>query len=364
MHGSAGAAVRVLHDVSGVQDAWETLSSISGSPMLGPGWTHAAAVALGQQQGLHVLVAGEPPRLRAIAPLFVRPGSGDRLEFVAGRELYEPMDFLYEDAASVEAIAAALAEAAIPVFLHRIPACSPVIPALIRSYRGRGWVVRRQVAGCSWLPLDPGWAQPVERLEPRLRSSLRRARRIARTLGPVRCEVCTPDPDTLPHLLDESFRVEEASWKGTRGTALMNDPGRGLFYRRFAAFACASGNLRVCFLRIGGKAAAMQLAVESGNRFWLLKVGYDPAFRRCSPGMLLTEETISHAAQGGLAGYEFLGIVEPWTRAWTDHAHEQVSIRAYPAGYRGAAALIGDAAEFLRQRVRGGVGRPEDAPHA
>ena len=45
----------------------------------------------------------------------------------------------------------------------------------------------------------------------------------------------------------------------------------------------------------------MQVAVETGGRFWLLKVGYDERFARCSPGSLLLLETIRHAATTGVA---------------------------------------------------------------
>ena len=74
-------------------------------------------------------------------------------------------------------------------------------------------------------------------------------------------------------LLAEAFRIAQTSWKGKSGTALAHDERRARFYRSFAASACAVGTLRVCFLRIGERAAAMQLAVESGGSFWLLKVG-------------------------------------------------------------------------------------------
>src|SRR5262249_10886032 len=115
--------------------------------------------------------------------------------------------------------------------------------------------------------------------------------------------------------------------------------------------ACAAGVLRVCWLRIGGAAAAVQLAAEWGGRFWLLKIGYDERFARCSPGMLLTLETIRHAARAGLDAYEFLGAVEPWTQMWTRHARAYVSLPAYPASPGGAGALVADAARLTWRRV-------------
>ena len=100
----------------------------------------------------------------------------------------------------------------------------------------------------------------------------------------------------------------------------------------------------------------MQLAVECAGRFWLLKIGYDQEFQRCSPGILLIRETVRYAAARGLRGYEFLGIVEPWTEAWTDEVRPCVSVRAYPARWAGVAALAVDLADYARRRL-GRAGR-------
>src|SRR5207245_1560434 len=77
------------------------------------------------------------------------------------------------------------------------------------------------------------------------------------------------------------------------------------------------GILRACFLRVGGRAAAMKIGAITGNRFWLLTMGYSDEFEECSPGTLLLIETIRHAARSGLLSYEFLGGDEPWIRVWT-----------------------------------------------
>jgi CelD/BcsL family acetyltransferase involved in cellulose biosynthesis len=163
--------------------------------------------------------------------------------------------------------------------------------------------------------------------------------------------VLRPTPEALDPLLDEAFRVEAAGWKGREGTALAEDSERAAFYRRYAAAACRKGTLRMGFLRIGGRAAAMQLAVTSGGRFWLLKIGYDDSFARCSPGTLLMLETIRYAAAHGLRSYEFLGGLEPWTRVWTQHVRPCVSLRAYPASLRGLAVFTADVGRFARRRL-------------
>jgi len=113
----------------------------------------------------------------------------------------------------------------------------------------------------------------------------------------------------------------------------------------------------VGFLQIGDDVAAMQIGVVHAGRFWVLKVGYDPAYGKASPGILLMIEAIKYAVAHGLETYELLGSVADWTRVWTEHERESVSLRVYPSNVRGAVTLTGDALRKVANglwRSRGG----------
>ncbi len=200
--------------------------------------------------------------------------------------------------------------------------------------------------------LDASWLEPETHLNSGRRSDLRRAGRKAEQLGKVTTEILAPDTHDVDRLFDEAVAIEERSWKGEAGTALAHDPQRAAFYRQYAHAASRTGVLRICFLRVAERAIAMQIAVEQGGGFWLLKVGYDAEFSACSPGLLLMRETIAHAARAQLASYEFLGRAESWTRVWTAEERQTVSLRIYPYGLRGLAAFTLDAAAALAARWR------------
>ena len=165
-------------------------------------------------------------------------------------------------------------------------------------------------------------------------------------------ETLAPSPAELEPLLEEAIGVEAAGWKGRAGTALAHDPKRWAFFRRYAAAASSRGILRLCFLRIGGRTAAVQLAVETDDRFWLLKLGYDERFARCSPGSLLLLESIRQAATRGLRSYEFLGDAESWTRPWTQTVRPCVRVDAYPFERSSVGKLATDAATAAGRRLR------------
>jgi len=302
------------------------------------------------------VAVGPAARPVALAPLVERGGIVSRLEMLGVRELYEPMDFLYDDPSHLSTLAEALAGMGAVLCLGRLPADSPVIAALRKAYRLRGWVHTLPAASYPYISLNGAWIEPERQFNAGRRSDFRRARRHAEKMGPVSYVMASPTPAELEPLLEVAYAVERSGWKADKGAALGVNSALGDFYRRYAAAACEKGILRLFFLCIGGHAVAMQLAVELHDRFWLLKIGYDEQFSRCSPGTLLMLHTLKHAATRGLSSYEFLGLTESWTSNWTQSLRPCVSLRAYPLRWQGIATLIGDLTRFARIKLRNTLG--------
>jgi hypothetical protein len=210
----------------------------------------------------------------------------------------------------------------------------------------------KPAGGSPWIPLDDSWAEPEMRLEAGRRSDLRRATRLAEKMGAVEAAVIAPTRDQLPQLLAEAFQVEAAGWKGAHGTALAAIPcaGPSSGAIRSKPAPRASCGCACCALADGRPPRRSRL--RAARRFDLLRAGYDEQFARCSPGMLLTAESIRYAARRGLRSYEFNGDVEPWTKVWTQHEHACCSLRAYPFSPRGAWALFDDGRQAAVRKLR------------
>ena len=343
--------VRGLQELEQIQAGWDSLAFERGGPMLNCEWARACAEVFGLESRLEILVYGSPG-MAAIAPLFRSGRVSGRRELIGASELGEPMNFLYSEPSAVEPLAKALAEARCSVLLKRIPADSPIIDALKRAYRGNGFVVCVPSGGFLRLALDESWIEPERHLNSGRRSDLRRLRKIAAKSGEMQIEILKPQPDELTPLLDEAYEVEASGWKAAEGSALALDPRRGPFLRRYAAAACERGLLRLCFLRLGARAAAVQIAIQVAHGFWLLKIGYREEFARCSPGTLLMCETIAYAAKAGLRSYEFLGRDEAWLHMWGPLSCPCVSMAAYPFNARGMLALGQDALAAFRRKLK------------
>jgi hypothetical protein len=346
-------SVRIIEEFGAIDDEakrWKLLAEDATTPMHQYAWVKACSTAFADGGKLHLIVVGTD-QPGALGPFVVRGRRLNRMECLGVDELYEPTDFPHSDPASLGCLVNTLVELRRPLLLRRILADSPVLCELRKAFRLRGILITRPVTGYPWIPLDPSWTEPETKLSSSRRSSLRRALRKAQEIGSVEFEVVSPKPEDVARLLTESLQVEAASWKGRKGSALLTDADRRRFFEQYTALAGELGILRLCFMRVGGHAAATQIAVECGGGFWLLKVGYDETFARCSPGNLLMVETLRYAVSRGLSTYEFLGSAEPWTQIWTDRIRPCVSVRAYPANLRGLETFARDVARFGWERL-------------
>jgi CelD/BcsL family acetyltransferase involved in cellulose biosynthesis len=335
--------VTSLADLDAIEDAWCDLNARRGGPMEQFAWVRSCAATLSPSEKLEVTTLWRGGRLVAAAPMVLSKRRGiPRLNQLGVDRHYEPMDMLYVDDAARDALIASLAEYGGPFALGRVREDSPTIEAIQKHFAGNAHVQLRPQIGYPYIDLDDSWRDPEQKLSAKRRSDLRRAHRRAEEAGPVTTEIITPAPQEVDALLSEAFAVEMKSWKGKDGTAMACDESEAMFCRAYARAACHHGVLRLCFLRIGGVAAAMHIAMVHGGGFWLLKIGYDESFARCSPGMLLIQESIAYAAREGLKTYEFLGKSEAWIEMWSRTIRPCTAVRVYPYGSRGMAALAVD----------------------
>ena len=72
------------------------------------------------------------------------------------------------------------------------------------------------------------------------------------------------------------LKLEASGWKGARGTAIAQSPQTRGFYSELARWASRSGALALLTLKLDGRAVAFHYGLEHGERFFLLKPGYEP----------------------------------------------------------------------------------------
>jgi CelD/BcsL family acetyltransferase involved in cellulose biosynthesis len=343
--------LRELDTLERLEWGWDRLAAGRASPMQHIVWAQAFAATRCEARAVHVIVVGPDSAPNALAALVQRPGAGMPFQALGDRQLFEPMDVLYDSPEALSALANLLARQGRALYLPRVPADSPSLKAFSAAYRGRGLFRVTPTACYPYLELDESWKEPERKFNASRRSEFRRTQRHAEKHGRPSFEVLAPSPRELRPLLDEAWRVESSGWKSTNGSALTCDPLLSGFFRRYAFGASKKGILRMAFMRIDGRAIAMQLNAECAKRLWTLKMGYDERFANCGPGQQLMLHVVRHAAMSGLQAIEFLGQQEQWAHLWTRTVRKCVAVRAYPFTPPALATFAVDALRFAGRNL-------------
>ena len=332
--------------------AWRRLETAASLPMQSHAFASALAVTLLAEADIEVFFIPDGNGIAALLTLCREPGHFARWTIIGAHEVCEPHDALCRNPQAARSLAEAIVRDSRALEVDRIPAGSPLIPALRAAMRGKGWMTVRPAIPTPTIILDERWKDPSSCFNSGRRSDFRRSARRASEFGEVSFEILSPEPGAFDALFDEAVGVELRSWKREAGTAIAVDRAKEDCFRHYFRSACEQGTFRIAFMRIDGQAVAMQMALECLDRYWLFKIGFDERYDRCSPGTLLMLHTIGWAANRELTAYELLGNVEPWiAQFWSREQHDCVCLRAYPFNARGAAAFAADAIVWLRKRL-------------
>jgi len=161
------------------------------------------------------------------------------------------------------------------------------------------------------------WGRYERTLRRKHRSNLRSRLSRLELLGPVSLEIVTGGPD-LAGALEEGLRIEAAAWKAAAGSAILSEPRSALFYRNLADRASRRGRLTLNFLNVGGRRVAFHFSLLHEKKLFLLKPGYDPAYRAYSPGSLLLYLTLRDAFTRGIEEFDLAGDSDSWKMQWTN----------------------------------------------
>ena len=337
-----------------LREPWNALAAGFANPLLRHECAVACAEAFAEPGRLAVFVARSGDDVRAIASFHAVRRAGIRRLHALTRPLREPAGFLYRDGdALTELLEGVLADGH-PLMLGRLPAGGAELRTLQDLSGRRSGLPRASRDDSSvWVPLRDDWPQFEAGMSSARRAYVRRKWRRAERLGRVEFEALTPDGDSAVPALREAYRVEAAGWKGRNGSAILQTPRYERFFTDYSLAAARLGMLRLYTLKIGGEAAAVRIAVEHADRLWELKIGYDERFQDCSPGILLTHETLRHACGQGLSAFEFLGQAEEWEFAWTEQVHRYTSLTLHPLSVGGSLSLAQDLCwDFAKTALR------------
>lgn len=303
---------------------WNRLAADEAQPFGGHTWFSSWWHAFGGGASLATCAVWRRSELVAMLPMTAR---GDSLR--AAANLHTPLFQLpARDEAARRAAVGAAVGAAGTLEVQGLPA-----GATLRALRACARSERRLSVVEPWL------ISPIVELDGDLdsyRSSthpkwLRRIASYGRKIerdhqAQVSLVESASDPE---HELGRCFELEAAGWKGRHGTAILSAGDTARFYGSLGRRYAELGTLRISQINLDGRLVAFDIGLVHANRLWLLKTGYDEAFRALSPGSVLRLWVIERCFELGLDGVELLGGAEPWKLRFATGEREHWTFRCY-----------------------------------
>lgn len=125
-------------------------------------------------------------------------------------------------------------------------------------------------------------------ISPKRRKELQRQFRRLRELGAVDFHL-TRGVDDLRAQVEAFMLLEAKGWKGRKGTAFLNDPGRATFLRAMSRTMGRDGKCRIYWLSLSNQMIAANIVMlDARGRGYFWKTAYDEDYGSFSPGVLLT----------------------------------------------------------------------------
>jgi CelD/BcsL family acetyltransferase involved in cellulose biosynthesis len=318
--------------------AWNQLSARSKAPpFMHPGWLRCWWPAFGTGE-LEIRTLWRKGQLTAVLPLGRRRG---QVESTAN--YHTPVfGIVAEDQAAAASMARELfRDAPAQVSMTTVAPEEATLRVCQDAAEEAGFrVVTRPHLLSPYVELNYGWNEYKRTLHSHLLRNLRRGRKQLEEQGPLTVEIVTGGA-LLDERLDQAMQVEASGWKGKNGSAIQSRSHTRWFYREAAHWAAEQGVLRLYLLRLSGKVLTMCFTLQQHGVCYMLKGGYDEAFKRYSPGNILTEALIEDCANRGITRVEMNGEADTYKLNWATGTRQYMRFEAFAPTAAGQLAWAG-----------------------
>jgi CelD/BcsL family acetyltransferase involved in cellulose biosynthesis len=262
----------------------------------------AAHLAHGHEP--HIIVVREHGEVRAILPLVLTTMAGNRVLRFFGDPLIQYGDALLSRAGTEAHLAQALLAAgklgADAALLRKVRSDAKISALLSR----RAHVSRVEEAPYVDLRRETS-------LPPRDMRELRRYRRRLSEQGDVKLHITRGE--TALHCVQTALELKR-NWLSTKGftSSVIGDTA---WETALVSLVTGHANLLACArLEVGGKLAAIEIAVTHGKRWHAFLGAISNEFAKSGPGQVQMSDTIAYAREQGFSAYDLLAPADPFKR--------------------------------------------------
>jgi CelD/BcsL family acetyltransferase involved in cellulose biosynthesis len=312
---TAGLEAEIVLEAAGLEalrEDWRSLATACGNGFVTPEWYLAWLRHYGDEAAPRVVVVRETGgTLVGLLPLAVAPAGRKRaLQFGGGTlgDHFHPVGPEADRSRVAAAAGRALAERAADfelAVLHNVEAGAPWVGDLAGAWPKGLSTTWDSPQPLPYIPLQGlDWEAFLSGLSSGLRKALGyELRRLERSHDVA--FRATLSAAELGEDMARFFRLHDLRWSGRGGSSLASERARS-FLADFAGDALSAAWLRLWFLEVDGEPIAAWLGWQVGTRYAFFQSGFDPAWSRHSPGLLLVAHTIRDAIEQGASEYDML----------------------------------------------------------
>lgn len=356
--GFAGAEPVYAADFSVMRNEWNELLRNSDSDCLFLTWEWIATwwKHLGNGRDLAITAVRNDGRLEALAPFAVKQWPFPLMEFLgsgfAGSDYLDVIIRRSADDSVIDAIADSVGK--------RRQACRwnnvldhATVAGVAARLGASGWACGRTTINLApYIPLTgKTWEAYLAELGSEHRYNYnRKLRRLERDFGMSFERADAGAIDLVVDLHNQRRRTLGGS-DAFHTSALVE------FHREFVSVAADRGWLRMYVLKLNGNAVACLYGFFYDRKFYFYQSGFDPAYERYSPGLVMMGLTIQAAMEDGACEFDFLHGDEAYKRHWAGEQRELHRFELFPPTITGK--LVHGAVDFVRdyRRVARGMQR-------
>jgi len=289
---SAHALVMRIEQLSSTKDAWAELwnKALTPIPFTSFEWYDALAQNF-LKSDPHVMVFCENDTIRGILPAFI---SGETIRLLGDERVTDLNDMIYASGYEemiVEHLAGYITRNNLGVDFYPLEIDGPLVSGL--SNRIPELTVQKKDC-CPLLRLPGSWKEYLASLDAKSRHELRR--KLKKVNGVVIEDVQPTETKRLFDLMALSDRNKRE---------FLEPETMGFFTELVDAFH-KRGWLRLRAAVMGNRIIGMILAFKFRGRVYLFNMGFDPAFRSLSPGIVTIGLDINSAIEEDCQYYDFL----------------------------------------------------------
>jgi len=147
---------------------------------------------------------------------------------------------------------------------------------------------------------------------------------------------CLTDWSIIEPRFEDILALEATGWKGAQGSAIIQSADTLGFYRQMTRTWAEQGRLRLFTLSVDGKPVAFELLVDYNGRLNCFKHGYDDAWAKQGPGMVLRILVLKWAfAEQGVSIFDMFGPESEAKRKWATGVENLYTVRVFRRSLRG-----------------------------